>query len=78
MISGYDGADFVAGGVRARGFFEPPCRRDDKLVRRKNQFRWKTLAHLWNCAVKQTGAALALGRENILGAQHIDDVPWLG
>src|SRR5207237_5285444 len=36
MISGDDGPDFVAGGMRAGGFFEPPRGCDNKLVGSKN------------------------------------------
>ncbi len=78
MISGDDGADFVAGGMRARHLFEAACRRNDKLVGRKNQFRRKTLAHFWDRIMKQAGTSFAFGRENIFGTQDVDNVPWLG
>ena len=38
MITGDDGAHFIAGGVGARRFLGAAGRRDDKLIARENQF----------------------------------------
>src|SRR5258708_14230082 len=77
VIAGNDRADFVAGGMSARRLLKPARRRDDELVSRKNQFRWKTLAHLRDRVVEKAGAPLTLSRENVFGTQDADNVPHL-
>ena len=62
MIAGDDGAHFIAGGVRARRFLGAAGGRDDKLVRRENQFRRDAFARLGSRLLEQTRAPFALGR----------------
>src|SRR5205814_3941654 len=44
MISGDDGPDFVAGGMRAGGLFAPSCGCDNTLFVRKIQLYWRALS----------------------------------
>ena len=78
MISGDDGAHFVAGRMCAGSFFKAARRRDDKLIGRKNQLCRKILARFRDRIMEQTRAAFPFRGENILGLQDIDDVPWFG
>ena len=57
MVAGDDGAHFVARGMRARGFFETPRRRNHKLIRRKTNSAGKAFTRFGNGFVKGGRAA---------------------
>ena len=78
MVSRDDGANFIARGVRARRFFESAARGNDKLVRRKNQFRGNSAARFRNRVLQQTRASLAFQSQRRFRREDFDDLPFLG
>src|SRR4030081_816895 len=76
MIACDHGANFVAGGMSAGCFFKTPRRRNDKLVRGKDQFGGKAFASMRNGLLKQTRTSLLFRSERFCRSQHIDDFPF--
>src|SRR6266568_1368550 len=75
MIASDDGSHFVTGGVRSSRFFKSPRRCDHELIGGKNQFGSDTILRFWLSFHDKTCPAFAFSREDICGAQHVDDVP---
>ena len=71
------GSNFVTGGVSACGFFKSAGRRDDELVRGKNQFSGDALTRGRNSFLEQARAALLFRGEHLVRREYVDDFPFL-
>src|SRR2546421_1173063 len=75
MITGDYCSHFIAGGVRASGFFRPTSRRDDELVAGKNQLGRKSTARFRQRIVKHFRAPFFFRRYRGFGRENVNDAP---
>src|SRR5205807_404592 len=76
MIASDHRSHFIAGGVRASGFFRATSRGDNELVTGKNELGRKSTARFRQRIIQHFRAPFFFRRRRPFGRENINDVPF--